>query len=508
MKFLNLDKIKNSKITKIAIIAIILLISFVIYYYNFLLEMNSLELINTSGFYKKIFLFLGGITLIGTIVSCILINTKKKENLHKQYFIIALILGLCYLFTIPMFAQSDEHSHYLRAYEISNGHFLTPVIDNEQKSEFDKSIIDSIYNTDKTPEYKTYEEILEIKDLKVNNQEKVSVVNGASCYSIISYLPHVIGISLGKILHLNPYFCGMIGRIFSLLFCISIVSLGIKILPEGKFFAFTLFLTPIFLSYSASFSADGTIMAYTFIFISYILSLIKSKKKLNYKNFLILLTLTICVSISKSVYLPFIFLLLFIPKESFKNKKEEIFWKVLLIGIGIFSDLIWVHLSSVILNNSRSSIIKNQPFKYLLILLNTTINSGYNQLENIFSGDFLCHHQVRPYEMVCFGFIIVNFLSYVVEEKNKESNVPKNLFILLLMIAVYGLINTAMFIGNTPVDSSLIIGVQGRYLFPIVIATLMLKITKPVKINTDYISYANIILNYLVLLTIIRVFIF
>lgn len=504
---------KKGKVIRLVAIAIILLTAFLFYYKNLQADLYA-DALDTK--YLNGYIILGLITLVFTLIATSFIDTTKVKKLHKQYFIIAIILGGCYLFVMPLFTQSDEQAHYLRAYELSEGYFTTPYYENSRQNSFDKSVIDSIYNNEKQAEYKKYEDMLKISKIQLNQGEKVNLKISAANYSIVNYIPHVLGILLGKLFHLNPYFCGIIGRFLSLLFCVSLVSVGIKLLPNGKFFALILMLSPTFLSYSASFSADGTTIAYSFLFISYILSKIKEKKSFKWQDYFLLFLLTICVSLAKVVYLPFVFLILLLPHECFKSKKQEIIVKIIYIAIGIFMNLGWQELlkwtatsEAAMASNTEApnNWIMQQPIRYLMVVLNTIAQNGYNYLENIFAGEFLCHWQVRPFPIVNFGFIMVNLFAFLSEEKNRDNVWKKTIFIVGILGSIFVLICTALYL-CTYEGARTIIGIQGRYFFPIICALLFFKVKNPIKINKYILAYITIVLNYIVMLEMITTFLY
>lgn len=515
-----IDKLKTNqgkRIGKILIVFLILGIFFACYYFELKANLR-LDGITEMNKYIKWYLFLGGSTLLISVFCIYFFGKEKIEQLHKKYFIIAISLGLCYLFLVPLFAQSDEPAHYLRAYEISNGYLTTPRIEGEAKNEFDKSIYNSIYTSEEKREYKTYEDMLNIAKIKEEkNDEKEAMNVSAANYSLINYIPHVIGIWVGRLINFNPYFCGLLGRFFSLLFCVSLVSLGIKWLPEGKSFAFILLLSPNFLSYAASFSADGTTIAYSFLFLSYLLHLIFQKKELQGREYGILIILTLCISLAKIVYLPFVFLILLLPKACFKNKKQEILIKLALIFIGVLANLGWQGILKTIASSTVTATVNvsegnswifNQPIRYIVVLFNTFLQMGYAQLEQVFAGEFLCHWQVRPYAFINFGFILINLFAFLSEEKNKENTLYKTILVLGVVVIIYALIGTAMYQSETIEGANLINGIQGRYFFPIVCACLFLKVKNPIKLNKEYLTFGIVILNYLVMLTMINVFVY
>ena len=235
----------------LGIVGFLLLFTFGFYIKNLHFQF-LMDGIQEIGKYNTSFYIRGGITLLLVGLAVWIASHGKKENLHKIYLLVGLLLGACYLIVMPLFVQSDEVAHYLRAYEMSNGHFVASYVDGQRASLFSKSVYDTIYTDlskvkidSKLPEYKTYEDMKSISTIE-NSDEEVVLSNSAGNYSFINYIPHILGIWVSKLFGGNPYVCGILGRIFSVIFCVCLAALGIKWLPEGKFFAFTCLLYNIF----------------------------------------------------------------------------------------------------------------------------------------------------------------------------------------------------------------------------------------------------------------------
>ena len=356
-----------------------------------------------------------------------------------------------------------------------------------------------------------------LSKIKTNHEEKVFMQTTAGNYSLFNYIPHIIGFWIGKVLQLNPYFCGILGRFLSLLFCVGLATIGLKLLPEGKFFAFTFLLTPTVLSYSASFSADGTTIAYCFLFVSLLLNKMKKKKILNWKDYCLLSLLVICTSLAKIVYLPFVVLIFFLPKECFKNRTQEIIYKMCYVLLGVVVNLGWQSIfnmvpKEVILEESTGGSVNGwilaQPIRYIMVILNTLFTNGYNYLENMVAGEFLCHLQVKPFAIVNFGFIFINIIAYLSEEKNKKLSLIQKGILVGIIGIVFVLVCTAMYQASTYEGAPIIYGIQGRYFTPLLCILLFFQVKNTININKNYLTYCTIILNYLVLLEMIHTFLY
>ena len=154
------------------------------------------------------------------------------------------------------------------------------------------------------------------------------------------------------ILELSPYYLCLVGRITNLIVCTLIIAMGIKILPQFKKSMLFILLSPVVLAYIASLSADGIIIATSFLFISTILYHKNKKEILSKKSYIGLLLLIIFVSTCKVAYLPLIGLILLLPNQNFKNKKTNIISKIMLISLGIMCSIVSMKIGKISINTS------------------------------------------------------------------------------------------------------------------------------------------------------------
>ena len=490
----------------------ITIILFIITYYINLrteLEENNIEDMSVL----RNFLIISIIS--ATIIMILILISKKmysKIKPHFVYFIIALILGGMYIFFIPLCAQSDEPAHIFRTIQIANGEFISPIEGNEYRSNVPKSIIDlvSVNTKGKTPEYKRYSDIEEMKDIKFDKDEttKIRILSGS--YNPISYLPQTIGVKIGMMLNLNPYYFAMLGRITGLLITISMFSFAIYKLPSHKLLASIMLLSPVALSYAASFSADSMTLASIFILVSYVLYFRNTKNKIKNYEYLILAILTYVVAVSKIAYLPMIGTLLLIPKECYKTKKSKWIITILLLIFGTISTLSWLKINNVNIMQENDTFknvwIYKNPFGYLIVLFRTTMESGTGYIENMFAGHYLCHNQVHPPELISLIYIGIVVASFFSDENKEKASLLQKTIVVLIGFVVYALVSAAIYTANCVEKSLVIIGVQGRYLLPISTLAVFLGDYKKNNIEKSTLVSLALIVNFTVYLTMMNTF--
>ena len=129
----------------------------------------------------------------------------KPFNLapDKAFLVIAILFGLAYLAITPPFMVPDEREHFYRAYSISQGQL------SGGTTLLPRSVVDFAEPSRSIPGF---------PDRKISLRATLAAWNtpllpgqlatadfpGASVYSPLVYLPHVVGILLGRLLQLSP----------------------------------------------------------------------------------------------------------------------------------------------------------------------------------------------------------------------------------------------------------------------------------------------------------------
>ena len=473
-----------------------------------LIEQNMLGM----GGHIKYFLI---IAAISAIIILILISISKKLYTklkpHIVYMILALIVGGMYIFFIPLCAQSDEPAHIYRCFEVVQGNIVSEQTKTGEAAKLPKSLENmiNVNSENKKREYKKYYDIKEMSKIELNKEETTSIETVIS-YNGISYIPQVIGVKIGLMLNLNPYYICMLGRITGFIISIGLYTLAIRKMPKHKLFISIVLLSPVVLSYAAAFSIDSIILASTLLLVSYVMHYRETKEKIKKIDYIILAILVIIISISKLAYLPIIGILLFIPKECYKNVKMKYLITSIFMILGVGVVLWWLKKCSINptvgdTQNTNTWIYTN-PLGYLIVLFRTTIASGYSYIENMFAGHFLCHNQVNPYSIVPFTYILIVICAFFTDENKEKTSMIQKIITFGIIILSYALISTSMYIYNTAYNASQIIGVQGRYLVPLLILAILFGNKKILNIEKQKLTNIALIANYVVYLTMMTKF--
>ena len=514
MEYINntINKLKNLIVkifTSKFLYLAIAIVSIIVYYYNLLKNNMKMFHIKNYDYYVWFIIILALLLVASLIIYYIFKNNKLK--LHNKYLIVALILSSFYVFTPPMFTQSDETFHYIRAYQIAEGHLISKY-DSKGKGtdRLPKSIKTTIFNDkDKYPEYRTYLDTKEALNIKLNKNVKSKTYIHCASYVFFDYIPAVVGMKIGIIFNLSPYIIGLLGRLTNMIICTLIFALGLKRLTYAKKTMMILLLCPVVIAYTSSISADTVINSVSFLFISTLLMHIKNKQKLHIKDYIELILMIIIISVCKTTYLPLIGLIILLPKEVFGNNKNKIISISFLIILGIISSITWMRVGGI----SIAGEVGNHNFFETIIiyfnkLINTIFNEGLSYIQNIFAGDYFYQRQVNPAGILPVIYLFIFVCSYLTEKTNIEIDSFYKVVAGLIGALIFLLIMYALYAAAQKNKTMFIYGVQGRYFIPIMwLAPIFISSPKLNIKNTNWITTTSILINISIILTIFVSFI-
>ena len=427
---------------------------------------------NSLGF-GKTFIFVLIISIILEVVLCTIIYIAKRHSwrIEKIFLILGLTIGVFYVLALPVGRAPDGESHFFRVYEITTGHIISDTADDGiTHGSLQPSNIEIV--RDFKENNVKYTEIANHLLTQANDSEQNFIRTSASNYNPITYSPHVVGMSIGKALHLPFLISAYIAKFFNLIACILILYFSIKYIPLLKEFIFFIAFLPITMQAMTSFSADGFITVTAIALVSFVLySIYTMNNTFTKKHYLIMLGLCLVLSLSKIVYAFLCFLLFAIPKERFKTQKSKLI-TIFVIGSICFCTLIvWLFLSSSLnesIDPSNKNLLFSNPLKYFGIFLNS-LSTNFNLYLNGALGGYLEWFNVVLSPLYLFPSLVIFII--LCRKAYETCSTTKAIRILSICISSIIFLSTfvAMFTQWTKPGETVIDGVQGRYFLPIIL---------------------------------------
>lgn len=431
------------------------------------------------------------------------LNKKYTDKVLKQFIIMIGLFGLINLLVTPLFGNPDEVAHYLRAYEVSTGHFFSEIRDNIGGRDLPESII-SVLSTINADELH-YSNILNLSSIKIDVTKKVFCnFTTAALYSPVAYMPQGLGMFLTRIFSKSVVFIGYGGRIVNFICSFLCYAFALKALPQLKRYLILIILFPMNLQLMSSLSPDALTNAVSILLIALCIKYSYfDKEKLLLKEKIIITLLCIILSLSKIVYLPICLITLIIPKIKFNSKKEMVLYTSANAFLCVFFNLAWSMFSKRfligILENVNPkaqliSVLKN-PLKFLFICLNT-IFENFQWWINTMVGSSLNWLNNNMPSLFISVFILLIFYILIVDNNIKGIfNKKDNILVKLIIVFCVGLIHASLYIQWTEVGAIIIRGIQGRYFIPIM---PLIPVLLGNKLNKDEVKLNSLITNFLI----------
>lgn len=439
---------------------------------------------------------------------------NKYWSIEKIFVIITLFFGVLYMLILPPFQSVDEEAHFFRTFQIAQGEFVAQNINGKIGGLLPRSLlkVHAIY----APLVKDIDQKVCLKKVKHSFSIKTDVKNrkfiefpNSALYSPICYFSQVGGVMLGSIISDRLIITYYLGRLGNLILYLLMVYFAIKIIPFYKLPLLCVALMPMSLSLASAYSSDVVVFGLNFLWIAILLKILVNEQKLSFKSIYIwiLVLLAIFITLAKTyiLLLPLVFLL---PVSKFKNKKTYVFFIIIVCFVSILSFCGWTFLIkdlSLNMNNtiadpvSQVLFIKLHPFQYLKILLKTflvktprlyiTMIGVLGYQDTIL--DYLTY-LIYPF-LIYFGVNAENFNFCL----KKWQKLVVGLTLLLGILITY----TSLYVMYSPVENDIILGLNGKYFIPLVLAFLLL--FKPIKSKYNYeiVKYAVIIAIVLILIS-------
>lgn len=424
-----------------------------------------------------------GIILLSSILGVFCITYFHGHNndkeLFKAAFIVILTFGIISSFMTPICLSPDEVEHFVRSEMTSRGEFI-PIYENNTFLTI-QSTLDLIEDSKETVDtgfdrihFENASIFKTDADTKPINNTLVEYPSAFAQNPFFGYLPQAIGMLVAKLLDLNAVWLLWLGRIFNVVLYASLVSIAIKKTPILKIPLLAVSLIPLCIFQAASLSIDSMVNGLGILMAAYFFYMYKSPKNtLTKKDILIFGFIGLLLGLCKLTYFAFIFLLLFVPRDNFLNKKIWYFSLITIMVLGIGS-LLWTKFyanpaffESFRLNYWQiNNINSTEQISYILIHKKDTIIHILN-FPKYFDVDLLFNSRTfgfNMYNSFYLMFLGAICLLYPTEKFNWVNRLGAFCVVVLIYFGTY----LSFLLTWTPVGQlDNIVGVQPRYFLPL-----------------------------------------
>lgn len=497
---------------------------------DIIFEVASTEQIYS--FFQTGYLICVGLAILFFVILYILV--MKKIEWEKILIIGVFGIGVLYSIVFTPYSAPDEPKHFATAYHLSN----LMMFDKEDMKDgyvyMRKSDVEAEWTL--CPDANTYLFATDHMTSTVEN-EKVLYTGGQvlNVKNIYMYIPSALGISIGRILHLNTVWTVELGRIFSLLFFCIALWCTLKITPVGKNIFASIAFFPMVLEQMTSYSYDVFVISGYFLYIAYMLRFIYGEEKIEKKQITILGVLTLIMAPCKAIYVCTAGMVLLLARKVSKQKF------MLLLGT-VFAAIVisnmWANWNTVrnLLGINQPAVVQevdeeteektvqqleegqvlqyyslsdftNNPKELIMIFVRTAKASLFSYGVTMV-GYRLGWLEIPVSIIIIMLFIVIAIMSAstVSDKENMvKVHVSHRVLYMLICCGVGILAMLSMLTGWTPKGSEVIQGVQGRYFLPVAVLAFFMFKSNRLKISSKWNGAFILFMCYLNVITLLQV---
>lgn len=421
-------------------------------------------------------------------------SKPRRFSPSRAFLVLAFFFGTVMALLVPPYQVPDEPAHLLRAYQISEGHFVSTWKNNLAFDDLPESIVqscDPFVQAHLGVATTSFAAIRQAMRIPLSRDKLIPLRLETAHYSPIGYLPQVIGIWIGRVCNWPPIVLLYLGRLTNLWIWIALGYHALRIAPHFARPMFLLMLMPMSLFMAASISPDAITNGVAFIVAALAFNAVEKKvgddSKIGWPWITEFILCSAALSLIKVAYLPLAGLIFAIPVRRFGGAKRFLFVLFLLGILAIVPETLW----------SRTT-----PGVDIITYVGDPYVNGRRQF------DFLLQHPGSFVRIPFFtarrsaGFLILSFVGRL-GWLNIQLPVPFILTYLILLIlacrrstsgaavinprrviAVAAIFAAAscealfllLSIIWTPVGQDAVEGLQGRYFIPIAPAVLLIAV--------------------------------
>lgn len=473
------------------------------------LLIRDLSIDNRIKFNPYIFLA----TLLTGLIIFIFLFYKEKllKKVENIFLLVALTSGILFIFLLPnrLGLSWDDETHFLNIYRLSQGGEVKWT--NSPLHLVEKIVTNSFIFFD-TPE----ERIKSNHFLNINHNSSdiiISEENHVSWdYKKLTYLPMVISFKISDLIGFPFTISLLSSRLTNLFLYITIIYFAIKNIPICKRLLAFIALLPGSMFLATQFSYDPPITAFFFLAIAMIIKMALSKNTISIRD---LLTFVLSVGVAsspKGLYALLILSPLFLSENNFLNKKQK--KKIAFVLILIFILIICSFLIPMLLGTASSgdprggdtstlrqfSLFLNQPISFLKIFSKNISGNFFYKFVGI---ETIAHFayigivdSLNLYYLALLSLSFFTFTDNYGQNTDRYISTKLKIVLITIMLGIISLIWLFLYLDFTPVGSTIINGVQGRYFIPLLPLFLFLFNSYKVKTGISERMY-----NFILLIT-------
>jgi hypothetical protein len=397
----------------------------------------------------------------------------------RAFLCLGSVFGVIFLFVTPPFQSPDEDAHFYRAFQISEGTLTAGKIGESTGGSIPRSVqsAGSLHSEVRhNPHLKvSLAAVVDGLDDPLAPADRVDAAfpNTAN-FSPVAYAPQGAAIFSGRLFGAAPLVLMYLGRIANLAAWLALVFYAIRLAPVGGWLLAILALSPMSMFLAPTLSADALTNGLAFLWIALFLSAVAREDRLDAARVSSMAVVTVALTLSKQPYGLLVLLLLAVPVARWGSRRAWSLGTAGLVGVNLLAGGVWAWIANRSWSPARVDVpiapgeqlayVIGHPVEFLRTMYESHI--GTRHLEE-FVGVLGWLDTHLPVWLLSFQLFLVAAAILCAKRLRGPVTSWTVAGVLGVGIAVVVLIDLALYASWTPVGSSPIEGIQGRYYIPV-----------------------------------------
>jgi len=402
-------------------------------------------------------------------------------RMEYVYLAVALIWGVALVVVMPPFQVPDEPAHFYRAWGLAQGQILPPRDFKEALPENVWALqaafpIGSIGDPAPYPNYSP-SKVADLLGERISSHT-VHPVSAIPSQNPLAYVPQAFGVEIARLTGFSPLGSFYLARLFNLLAAVALVFFAIRMAPFGKVMLLIVALFPVTISEMASTSPDALMISGAFFFTGLMLNLSDRTTTRDRQMVAVLAAAALLLAI-KPGYFPLVALLFLLRPRCFPSARRYVAWMSGIIGVVLVVAALMVFTApkapadlTAVLGPAAPGAdavaqmrhVFSDPFGFVAVVLRTFGASGitYGYWMVGLLGWLTIY--VSQTAVLLMLFLIVCFIGGF--EGEPLVGLRRRWVLLLTWAATMASVCLAIYAGLNVVGGATVLGIQGRYLTP------------------------------------------
>lgn len=336
---------------------------------------------------------------------------------------------------------------------------------------------------------------------KLYDEDTVGVPTGLPLPQL--KVPAALGIMLAKLIGLGAVPMFYLGRLFNMLYAAILIILAVRLTPIGKNMFMAASLMPMTLHILGSYSYDAPIIGMAFLLTALLLRSMRGAGRISKELCIGTVVVASLLAPCKIVYITINFLVLFVPARRFGSRASSVIFKLCVICLPVFFMFVSRFASLLPYLSGGNTGGKTPEYEgaecytlgglladpgatYLLFANTLLVNTSNYLPELVGAVPGWLEGRVALPMWVSYLLVFLLLASSVRAADDDEClPVPQRIVCGVLFIITLLATMLALAIDWTLVSDTMIQGVQGRYLIPVIILLLLALRSKCIQVKAN-----------------------